>query len=168
MNGELNVSDDSGKLLHSEVVKHPADYLKELLKKYKSPRIEGFPTFTGGLVGYFSYDYIKYSEPRLKLDAKDEEHFKDLDLMLFDKVIAFDNVKQKIVVVANACTDDFESNYQKACEEIDMIINLIINGAEATIEPGRLKSEYRKLFEKDDFCDMVNKAKNYIYEGEGA
>ena len=36
-----------------------------------------------------SYDYIKYSEPTLKLDAEDQEHFKDVDLMLFDKVIAF-------------------------------------------------------------------------------
>lgn len=165
-NGELTVTDDSGNVTHSETVTHPAAFLKELVKNYKSPKIEGFPTFTGGLVGYFAYDYIKYAEPKLKLDAEDQEHFRDVDLMLFDKVIAFDNVKQKIVVVANAKTDNFEENYKKAVADIDEILDLIRNGKEADIEKGVLKSDYRKLFEKEAFCDMVNKAKNYIYEGD--
>ena len=165
-NGHLQVVDDAGVVLHEEETTHPAIYIKKLLAQYKSPKMEGFPTFTGGLVGYFSYDYIKYSEPTLKLDAKDEEHFKDVDLMLFDKVIAFDNVKQKIVVIANASTDDLDKSYERASREIDEIINLIKTGAEAKIEPGRMTSDYRKLFEKEAFCSMVEKAKNYIYEGD--
>lgn len=166
VNGELTVTSDNGTILHSEKTTHPAIYLKELLKQYKSPKVEGFPTFTGGLVGYFSYDYIKYSEPRLKLDAEDEEQFKDMDLMLFDKVIAFDNLKQKIVVIANATTEDLETSYKKASEDIEEIIDIIKNGEEAEIESGRLTSEFRKLFEKDAFCNMVEKAKKYIYEGD--
>lgn len=165
-NGELTVTDDAGKVLHKENTTHPAIYLKELLKEYKSPKIEGFPTFTGGLVGYFAYDYIKYAEPRLKLDADDQENFKDMDLMLFDKVIAFDNLKQKIIVVANVKTSDLEESYKKAEKEIDFIINLIKNGTPAKIEPGKLKSDYRKLFEKEAFCNMVEKAKRYIFEGD--
>lgn len=166
MNGHLEVTDDDGKVLHSEDTTHPAIYLKSLLKDYKSPKMPEFPTFTGGLVGYFSYDYIKYSEPRLKLDANDEEHFKDLDLMLFDKVIAFDNLKQKIVVIANASTENLDESYKKACEDIDAIINIIKNGKEAEFAKGKMTSDYRKLFEKEDFCAMVEKAKNYIYEGD--
>lgn len=166
MNGELSVTDDNGAILHYEKTPHPAIYLKELLKDYKSPKLSDFPTFTGGLVGYFAYDYIKYSEPRLKLDANDEEGFKDMDLMLFDKVIAFDNLKQKIVVIANASTDDFEASYNKALLDIDEIISLIKTGEEASIEPGKLTSDYRSLFDKEAFCNMVNKAKNYIYEGD--
>ena len=79
--------------------KNPRGRIEEVLKEYKSPRMEKLPSFTGGLVGYFSYDYVKYSNPKLKLDAKDEEGFKDVDVMLFDKVIAFDNVKQKIIII---------------------------------------------------------------------
>ena len=67
-------------------VAHPRETLAQILKEYRSPRIAGLPTFTGGLVGYFSYDYIKYAEASLKLDAADEEGFKDVDLMLFDKL----------------------------------------------------------------------------------
>jgi len=165
-NGNLKVMDDKGTVLHSETVAHPATYLKKVLAEYKSPKIEGFPSFTGGLVGYFAYDYIKYAEPTLNLDARDEEGFKDVDLMLFDKVIAFDNVKQKIIVIANVSLADADESYNRAVKDIDEIIELIKHGKEASIEPGKLKSDYRKLFEKEAFCDMVNKAKNYIYEGD--
>ncbi len=48
-------------------------------KEYKSPVLENMPTFTGGLVGYFSYDYIKYSEPKLELTDKTVEDFRDMD-----------------------------------------------------------------------------------------
>ena len=47
--------------------RHPNDCITEFLEQYKSPEIENMPPFTGGLVGYFGYDYIKYSEPKLKL-----------------------------------------------------------------------------------------------------
>ena len=59
------------------------ELIRNVLAENKSPVIEGLPPFTGGLVGYFSYDYIKYSEPTLRLDAKDEEGFSDVNLMLF-------------------------------------------------------------------------------------
>jgi len=165
-NGHLEVIDDKGNVLHEEETTHPAIYLKKLLKNYKSPKMKDFPTFTGGLVGYFAYDYIKYAEPKLRLDANDEEHFRDVDLMLFDKVIAFDHLRQKIVVIANAKTDNLDISYKQAERDIDEIIDLIKNGKEADIEPGKLKSDYRKLFEKEAFCEMVNKAKHYIYEGD--
>ena len=166
MDGELKVYDDKGELLDEAVTEHPSDYIKSLLIKYKSPRFEDFPTFTGGLVGYFAYDYIKYSEKKLKLDARDEEGFKDVDLMLFDRVICFDNLKQKIIVIANASTTDFEASYEKAKKDIDEIISLILNGKPAAIEKGKMLSSYRKLFEKDEFCDMVDQAKEHIFEGD--
>ena len=54
----------------------PAKYIRQVLDEYRSPKIEGMPTFTGGLTGYFSYDYMKYQEPTLKLDAKDTDAFR--------------------------------------------------------------------------------------------
>lgn len=166
MNGHLKVTDEKGALIREENVTHPADCINEIIAEYKSPRIEGLPSFTGGLVGYFAYDYIKYSEPKLNLDAEDQEGFNDVDLMLFDKVIAFDNVKQKMIIIANAKTDHITENYIKAVEDITSIIELIKHGEEAKIEPAKLASEYRTLFEKDAFCSMVEKAKKYIFEGD--
>ena len=80
---------------------NPSEYLRQILADYKSPRFDYLPSFTGGLVGYFSYDYLGYSEPAVRCKAEDTECFKDVDLMLFDKVIAFDNVRQKIILIAN-------------------------------------------------------------------
>ena len=79
----------------------PSGYLRQILADHKSPRFEYLPTFTGGLVGYFSYDYLGYSEPAVRTETEDTEAFKDVDLMLFDKVIAFDHFRQKIILIAN-------------------------------------------------------------------
>lgn len=164
--GTLSVKDvRSGETTVSETA-HPAKYIRDLMAKYRSPKLEGFPSFTGGLVGYFSYDYIKYSEPCLKLDAKDEEHFKDVDLMLFDKVIAFDNAKQKIVLIANISTENIEAEYARAEREIAEMADLIRNGSPAKETSGKLTSEFRPLFDKEQYCAMVEKAKSYIYEGD--
>ena len=164
--GEIKITDDKGETILKEYVDHPAVHIKRIVEEHKCPRIEGFPTFTGGLVGYFAYDYIKYSEPKLKLDAADEEQFKDVDLMLFDKVICFDNLRQKIIITALVDLNDIENGYKEAESSIDSIIDLIENGTPANIEPGVLKSDYRALFSEQEYCEMVEKAKRYIYEGD--
>lgn len=97
----------------------PAQYIRQVIEENKSPGIKGLPSFTGGLVGYFSYDFIKYAEPGLIPDAEDQEGFQDVDLMLFDKVIAFDNLKQKIICMVNIRLDAPEENYKKACLELE-------------------------------------------------
>jgi anthranilate synthase component 1 len=163
MNGSLTIRNGSTKI---KTVEHPGEGIKELLKEYTSPKVEGLPTFTGGLVGYFSYDYVKYSEPKLNLDAEDTEGFKDVDLMLFDKVIAFDNLRQKIIVIANARMEDIEAEYTRCTAEIGDIIKLIREGMPTTIEPGRITSDFRALFSEKEYCAMVEKAKKYIYEGD--
>ena len=160
-NGVMTVK--NGKTEVSEV-KHPGEKIKEILKEYTSPKIKELPTFTGGLVGYFSYDYIKYSEPKLNLDANDEEGFKDVDLMLFDKVIAFDNFSQKIIVIANARTENLREDYDRCVDEINKIIELIRTGEMVEVNPGKITSEFRPLFTEKEYCEMVEKAKHYIYE----
>lgn len=163
MNGEMTIRNGKSE---TKKVAHPGEKIKEILEEYKSPKVDGLPTFTGGLVGYFSYDYIKYSEPKLKLDANDEEGFKDVDLMLFDKVIAFDNMHQMIYIIANAKVANLDEEYDKCMKEIDEIIELIRKGKEIDVEPGKITSEFRALFSEEEYCSMVEKAKHYIYEGD--
>lgn len=170
-NGVVNVRGDKdfNELNDEEVVIEtdaPGDVIKDLVRKNKSPKLDYLPPFTGGFVGYFAYDYIKYNEPSLNLDAENQDQFKDMDLMLFDKVIAFDNFKQKIIVITNMKTDDLENNYNDACEELKKIANLIKNGKKAEIKPLKLKSEFTPVFSREKYCEMVDKAKNYIYEGD--
>ena len=172
-NPTVEVSCINGKLTYISEEKtenidtaNPEEFIKKIIEENKSPNFPYLPTFSGGLVGYFSYDFIKYSEPNLKLNALDEENFKDLDLMFFDKVIAFDNVRQKIILIVNIKTDGLEENYEEAILTLGEISNLIKNSNPKKEFKGKLKSEFKPLFNKQEFCQMVEKAKNYIKEGD--
>lgn len=163
MNGEICIS--NGTKIKTKTM-NPKATIDKILEESKSPKFDYLPPFTGGLVGYFSYDYIKYSEPGLKLDAKDEEKFNDVDLMLFDKVIAFDNFRQKIILIINIKTDNLETEYNRGMVELQNLENLIKHGTPAGNVPAVLKSGFRELFNKKQYCDMVERAKKNIREGD--
>ena len=144
----------------------PSGYLRQILSEYRSPRFDYLPSFTGGLVGYFSYDYLGYSEPAVRTDAEDTESFKDVDVMLFDKVIAFDHFRQKIILIVNMPLKDVEVSYNRAALELKRLVDLLRNGEKKNETGGRLLGEVTPLFEKEAFCDMVEKAKQHIREGD--
>ena len=146
--------------------KHPGEQIRQIIRENRSPHFEYLPTFTGGLVGYFSYDYIKYAEPGLHLDAEDTEGFQDVDLMLFDKVIAFDNFRQQLILIVNAGCKEIETEYHRAELELESMKHLILQGAPKEEEPGSLKTEFSQLFKESEYCSMVEKAKSYICEGD--
>ena len=145
---------------------HPSAYLRQILAGYKSPRFDYLPSFTGGLVGYFSYDYLGYSEPAVKREAKDTEAFKDVDLMLFDKVIAFDHLRQKIILIVNMPLDDVTVGYNKAVMELKQLAELIRHGEKKNEPGGKLLGAVTPLFDKAQFCEMVETAKHHIREGD--
>lgn len=144
----------------------PSGYLRQILAEYKSPQLAELPPFTGGLVGYFSYDYLGYSEPGVRCRVEDTEAFQDVDLMLFDKVIAFDHVCQKIILIVNMSLDEPEEGYNKAIAELKQLVELLRNGEKKEEPGGKLLGEVTPLFQKEQFCDMVEKAKQYIREGD--
>lgn len=144
----------------------PSGYLRQILSEYRSPRFDYLPSFTGGLVGYFSYDYLGYSEPAVRTDAEDTESFKDVDVMLFDKVITFDHFRQKIILIVNMPLKDVEVSYNRAALELKRLVDLLRNGEKKNEPGGRLLGEVTPLFEKEAFCDMVEKAKHHIREGD--
>ena len=144
----------------------PSAYLRKILSGYKSPRFDYLPSFTGGLVGYFSYDYLSYSEPTVKREVEDVEQFKDVDLMLFDKVIAFDNARQKLVLIVNMKLDDIDAEYEKAASELRDLAKLLRTGSKSEEKGGRLLGEVTPLFNREQYCSMVERAKNHIREGD--
>lgn len=147
-------------------MENPSEHIRQILADYKSPRFAYLPSFTGGLVGYFSYDYLGYSEPSVRCRVEDSEAFKDVDLMLFDKVIAFDHVRQKIILIVNMSLDDIEVGYNKAVLELKQLVELLKKGEKKQETKGCLMGEVIPLFEKEQFCDMVEQAKQYIREGD--
>ena len=160
MNGEMK----AGSLtFHTD---DPSGQIRQILSEYKSPRFDFLPPFTGGLVGYFSYDYLGYGEPAVRCETKDTEAFKDVDLMLFDKVIAFDHLCQKIILIVNMSLKEPETGYNKAILELRQLSDLLHSGEKKKEPAGTLIGEVTPLFEKEEFCGMVKKAKHYIHEGD--
>ena len=145
---------------------NPSGYIRQVLADYRSPRFSYLPPFTGGLVGYFSYDYLGYSEPAVRTGAEDTEQFRDVDLMLFDKVIAFDNFRQKIILIVNMQLDEGETAYNRAVMELGQLAQLLKTGKKKREPGGHLLGEVKPLFEKQEFCRMVEAAKSHIREGD--
>ena len=168
---KMEITCQNGRMKAGELTfatQNPPQTLREILAQYKSPRFAYLPPFTGGLVGYFSYDYLSYSEPKARTKAQDTENFKDVDLMLFDQVIAFDNLRQKIVLIVNMPLqpDALETNYNKAILRLNQLAQLLQTGTPKQEPAGRLLGEARPLFDKAAYCRMVEKAKHAIHEGE--
>ncbi len=149
--------------IHSE---NPKEQIRQILSSYRSPKFDYLPSFTGGLVGYFSYDFLGYTEPSVRVNAEDSENFKDVDLMLFDKVIAFDNFRQKMILIANINLSEGEAGYNRVKLELTQIADLLRYGEKTKEKRGHLKSEVTPLFSKEEYCGMVEKAKEHIREGD--
>ncbi len=142
---------------------HPYNVLREIQQNYKSPRIPGLPPFIGGFVGYLSYAMMGYAEPKLSIKRGE---FNDFDLMLFDKVVAYDHLKQKIWIVVNMKTDQVLENYGKATAELEAMAGLIRD----TRSLPRLKSDKNVHFtcsvSQAEYCHMVERTQEYIRAGD--
>ena len=126
-------------------------------------------------MGYFSYEYIKYAEPSLKgvlepekcrdgQDAGSGREFRDMDLMLFDKVIVFDNYRQKLILITGVSLEgDLKENYGNALKELDDMERLIKSGAKADFRPLELE-EPKPEADKETYCQMVEKAKGSLFD----
>src|SRR5437867_4176684 len=97
--------------------------LRELMAAYRSPFVPGLPRFTGGAVGYLAYDTAAWFEP-VTLQPADGASDDEAGFMLFDTVLAFDHVRHRILIIANARIsgdEDLESLYQFACAKIEFL-----------------------------------------------
>lgn len=141
----------------------PLEILREYLSHYKTPVIEDNPPFTGGLVGYYGYSMIGYAEPTLKLKSSE---FNDFDVMLCDKIIAYDHLKQKITVIVNMKTDDMENQYNKAIKDIDEIVAMIKDTTPASDLTAYDKVDFMSNFTEDEYAQVVERTKEYIFDGD--
>lgn len=143
--------------------KEPYEVLRQVMRRHRSPKIEGMPPFTGGFVGYFGYAMIGYAEPVLNIKKGD---FNDFDVCLFDKVIAYDHLKQKIAVIVNMKTGQVMENYGKAVQDIEEITNIIRNVTVPQEERVKEAAEFQCNVSKEEYCRIVEKTKQYIVDGD--
>ncbi len=158
--GTLTVTGEGERTVRTD---KPCDAVREYLADYKTPKFEDIPPFTGGLVGYYGYAMIACAEPVLKLKKSDTN---DFDLMLFDKIIAYDHLSQKLTVIVNMKTNDCENQYRQAQDDIKKIISIITDSSPLPSLATDENVEFTSTYTKEEFCDMVERTKQYIYDGD--
>ncbi len=151
-----------GKETKTKITDKPLEVLRELLSQYRAPKLPDMPPFTGGLVGYFAYSMIGYAEPILKIKREGN----DFDLMLFDKVIAYDHLKQKICIVVNMSTDHIVENYEKAVADVENIVQMIIDPQPLPLLHTVEKADFKCNVTKEHYYSMVEKTKEHIRDGD--
>jgi anthranilate synthase component 1 len=148
----------------------PLNYLKNLMETFRAVAVEGLPRFFGGLVGYLSYDVVRFIE-HLPTFKPDEVGMPDAAFMMPEQVMIYDNLTQTIKVVANIYVPEYINHaaaYDQAVAQIDESLELLrepVPSSKAT-EKSKQKLVLRANMERGRFEGMVKRAKQYIQDGE--
>lgn len=146
------------------------DALKELTTQHTEPKLPDLPRLTGGAVGFSSYDTVREVE-ELGDVPKDDLNIPEAIWAFYDEVYAFDHVKQQVIIIKTVFVDDkneksAEALFKDAQQSLDDMEKLVYQPERSTdsfsINPDNLSSNIAK----PDFEQMVEKAKEYIYEGD--
>ena len=141
--------------------------LKEVMATYSSPDVPGLPRFTGGAVGYLSYDTASWFEPVVlpeNTSSEDEAGF-----MLFDTVLAFDHVRHRILIIANARisgNENLSALYQLACEKISFLERELDRSLSRNDLGVSSKTAITSSISRQRFEEIVDTAKEYIAAGD--
>ena len=167
---QLTIERD-GEQLVSRITDDPLREIEEFQSSYRMPELPQLPRFTGGLVGYFGYDTVRYIEPRLKKSVpQDALGTPDILLMVSDEVVIFDNLLGKLILVvhedasepnawnlAQTRLDELEAKLVKPLPELPP---LNMHGS------GLQESAFVSSFGEQNFKQAVNKIKDYVLAGD--
>src|SRR5258708_15050964 len=155
--------------------------VRRLMAEFRAPFVQGLPRFTGGAVGFIGYDASIRFEPVLeeswknaawtkpeagsgKLEAEDEAGF-----MLFDTVLAFDHVKHRILIIANArvtADEDLSALYQFACAKIQFLERELERGLSQPARASRNAPDVRSNLTREMYEAGVRTIKERIAAGD--
>ncbi len=146
---------------------NPFHVLRNVLRRWRPMPVEGVPRFTGGLVGYWGYDLVRFIE-RLPATARDELGLPDGVWMLADTLVIFDHVKHQLMVLANAHLDgDPVAAYAAAVARIEHIVQRLEHPVAHTVPPQVVSGEpWQSNFTQEAFEEAVRRAKEYIAAGD--
>lgn len=157
---------ESGKA--SEKQKNYFQSLKELTTRYQEPELPDLPRLTGGAVGFSSYDTVREVES-LGIAPPADLDLPEAIWAFYDEIFAFDHVRQQVVLIKTVFTDndiDPETQFDEALSCLDRMeeeaLRVHSEKQKFTLDTSRMTSNVEEV----RFHEMVEKAKNYIYEGD--
>jgi anthranilate synthase component I len=169
--GDKLVIEREGEVLVSRNTDDPLQDVEDFHAQYQMPDLPQLPRFTGGLVGYFGYDTVRYVEPRLK-DSVPEDDLGNPDILLMasDEVVIFDNLLGKLIFVVHEDAEE-PNAWAKAQSRLDILEAKLKNPLPdlppVNLNGGGLdESAFVSSFGEENFKAAVDKVKDYILAGD--
>ena len=163
--GGTTIIDRAGQTSESSEAFIPT--LRDLMAGFSAPYVHGLPRFTGGAVGYLGYDAAAWFEPvtlQQEVEQQDEAGF-----MLFDTVLAFDHVRHRILIIANARIagdEDLEALYRFALAKIEFVERELERTLSKTARAAGPPLAVTSNVTQAHFEQMVRTAKEHIAAGD--
>ncbi|MGD8192467.1 anthranilate synthase component I family protein [Brevibacillus ginsengisoli] len=155
---------------------NPLHVLRNYMGQFRTPRIEGLPDYTGGAIGYLSYDLNQIFEPAAANDAVDDLQLPDLYVMMFHNVIAFDHETREIICIRHVSAGGLTSEvYEQTLQELRTLLQSIsqmhssadvIDWEELRRHPLTLEQPAAVSFAKKEFEQAVERVQQYIAQGD--
>jgi len=161
---------ENNKCIEEYNTNDPLAEIEKIQQSYKVPQIENMPRFNGGLVGYFGYETIKYIEPKLKKNEKEDPiGSPDILLMVSDEVIIFDNLSGKLFIIVHA-EPEKNNAYINAKKRLNTITEILssnqIKKTHLNISRDVNEKDFVSGFTQENYEKAVDTIKNYIVNGD--
>ncbi|HET6369476.1 MAG TPA: anthranilate synthase component I [Pseudomonadales bacterium] len=158
---------------------NPLEGLRGVLSRFTPVAVPGLPRFQGGAVGFFSYDIVRHVE-RLPRHAKDDLRLPDAVFMLTDTLLVFDNLRHRLLVIANAHVEgtdpgSLDRAYDAAAVKIGMLLAKLARPARPPApltvpDPQPLvalgEDGFTSTMDEATFMEAVRRTKEYIAAGD--
>ena len=161
-----------GEVVESLTSEDPLAWIEAFQGRYRAPDLPGLPRFTGGLVGYFGYDTVRYIEPRLSgMDRSDLIGCPDILLMVSEEVLVFDNLAGTLLLIVHvdpAQEDALQHGQRRLDELAGKLRTAVFEYGKEDVTPGRAvqEADFISGFTQDGFETAVDHIKDYILEGD--
>lgn len=178
---KVTIMDHEKGQVTEQVVDDPMQVPRSMMEEWHPQQIDELPeSFSGGWVGFFSYDTVRYVEKK-KLPfsgaPQDDRNLPDVHLGLYDDVLVFDNVEKKVYVIHWVNVDrhaSVEEAYQDGRSRLNLLLSKVHNSNVPTLSPGFVKLHTRQFgaplnkstMTSDEYKNAVMQAKEHIMAGD--
>lgn len=169
VSGHTVTIETKGETVETHEVEDPLAFIESFQSRYKIPERENLPRFTGGLVGYFGYDTIRYIEPKLaQCPNPDPIGSNDILLLVSDEVVVFDNLRGRLYVIVHVdptTGGTFESGKRRLQQVVEQMRECLPDQTQQS--PRNVdESHFVSGFTEDGFKKAVARTKEYILDGD--